>query len=160
MSRRINTGRIDPKIFFNVTELRRIEGTVRTAESRTSGEIRVMVTSDCTRRGLRKRSSAEEAEMQFVKHGLHKTREKTGVLILVLLGPRKIELRADSGIHKKVHPETWKDIVSGMEQHFRNRRFVDGICHGVSQVGERLATHFPRKPGDVDELPDDVIIGR
>jgi uncharacterized membrane protein len=36
----------------------------------------------------------------------------------------------------------------------------DAIVQAVQDVGAVLAREFPRRPDDIDELPDDVSLGR
>jgi uncharacterized membrane protein len=43
-----------------------------------------------------------------------------------------------------------------MSDHFRNERFSDAIVDAIRDIGEVLTRHFPRKPGDANELPDSV----
>ena len=43
-----------------------------------------------------------------------------------------------------------------MEEHFRKGEFTEGVVEAVRTVGERLAAHFPRRDGDVDELPNTI----
>lgn len=45
-----------------------------------------------------------------------------------------------------------------MSAHFGEGRYVQGICEAVAEVGKRLAEFFPKKPDDVNELPDDPVL--
>ena len=38
-------------------------------------------------------------------------------------------------------------------------RFTEAVVAAVQLVGEALARHFPREPGDKNELPDGVERG-
>ena len=40
---------------------------------------------------------------QFLAHGLHKTENRTGVLIFAAVAERYVEIIADAGINAKVH---------------------------------------------------------
>ena len=55
----------------------------------------------------------------FSEHGLHYTRDHTGILILVSLVEHRVEVLADRGINAKVEKRTWDEIVhildSGLE---------------------------------------------
>jgi putative membrane protein len=42
--------------------------------------------------------------------------------------------------------------------HFRGERFREGLVHAVGEVGAVLRRHFPRRPDDVNELPDRVSV--
>ena len=43
-----------------------------------------------------------------------------------------------------------------MEDHFRRGEFTEGVVQAVRTVGDQLAAHFPRRAGDVDELPNTI----
>lgn len=148
---------------FSEKDLAQIEITVQGAERNTSGEIRVMITGNCDE-DLRSVESTEtrvyeQAIREFEKHGLHATRDKTGVLVLLVMNERKFQILADSGINARFSQEEWNDLSGQASSFFRNNEFTDGICFVVREIGNRLAQFFPRKPDDINELPDGVILG-
>ncbi len=129
----------------------RIEEAIKKAEHRTSGEICVSVSrlfwGDV-------RSAAEKA---FARLRIAKTTMRNGVLIFVAPSRRKFVVLGDSGIHEKVGPEFWSEVVLGMAERFRQEDFTGGIVSGVEHVGAQLAQHFPFDAGtDVNKLPDKV----
>ena len=52
-------------------------------------------------------------------------------------------------------------MVEVVRGEFREGRFTEGIVAGVRALGDELARHFPRRPGETDrnELPDTVSRG-
>jgi putative membrane protein len=102
--------------------------------------------------------AAHRAAMaQFMAHGVHLTAARTGVLIYVTLAPRRIEVLADAGIHKKVAADEWDKTVELIAAEARAGRLSDGLTAGIRTVGALLAQHFPRAEDDVNELPDQVM---
>ena len=128
-----------------------IIGAIREAERRTSGEIRVFI----SRKEVRDPMSA--AEQHFAELGMEKTRERNGVLIFVAPRVHKFAVIGDEGIHTRCGKEFWEELAREMSGHFKSSDFTRGIVHGVKKAGELLARHFPRKPDDVNELPDEVL---
>jgi len=49
----------------------------------------------------------EKALVSFLEQGLHETRDRTGILILISLFERRVQVLADSGINEKVPENTW-----------------------------------------------------
>jgi uncharacterized membrane protein len=136
--------------FFSKLDSDRIVAAIADAEKRSSGEIRVHVTS-------RKPSNLEErARRRFELLGMTRTAERNGVLIYIAPKLRRFQILGDSGIHEKCGDDFWKDTAAAMEARFRRGDFTEGVVHGIGKVGEVLAAHFPRKAGDVNELPDEV----
>jgi uncharacterized membrane protein len=89
---------------------------------------------------------------------MDKTREKTGVLIYLLMSDRNFQIIGDEGINKKVSKEFWDDLAAHTAEYFHKNKFADGICYAVNEVGTVLKKEFPMKPGDTNELPNEVVI--
>ena len=98
------------------------------------------------------------AEAAFYEHGLHKTREGSGVLIMISLLERRVQILADRAINEKVPPATWDTVVAQLLQAIKEGRATDGLCRAISRCGDLLAEHFPARPDDnPDELSDGLI---
>jgi putative membrane protein len=93
----------------------------------------------------------------FTEHGLHYTRDHTGILILVSLLEHRVEVLADRGINEKVPPGTWNEIVGNLTAGLKSGRACEAFCKAVERCGEILATHFPRQADDRDELPNKLV---
>ena len=138
------------KQFLSKLDHDRIVAAIAEAESRTSGEIRVHVTR-------RKPKDPEtRARRRFEKLGMTKTAHRNGVLIYIAPNLRRFQILGDAGIHEKCGDDFWKETASAMEEHFRKGQFTEGILAGVEKAGRLLAQHFPRNPGDSNELQDEV----
>ena len=93
----------------------------------------------------------------FSQHGLHYTREHTGILILVSLLEHRVEVLADRGINAKVESGTWQEIVKVLTEGLKSGHACDAFCNAIERCGEILATHFPRQADDKDELPNRLV---
>jgi uncharacterized membrane protein len=98
------------------------------------------------------------ARQEFHVLGMTKTKDRTGILIFLLLEDKKFFVLADDGIHTKVEDGTWDKIANEMSNHFFQKNFRIGIVHGVHSVGVELSKFFPRKSDDTNELPNDVHV--
>jgi len=99
----------------------------------------------------------EKAVVSFVEQGLHETRDRTGILILISLFEHRVQVLADSGINAKVPAHTWDQIVDIIIDGLKNKRSAAAICQAIERCGELLQEHFPRKHDDTDELPNLII---
>ncbi len=142
---------------FTKEDLAAIAFAIGEAEKTTAGEIRVSIRQ---KRRLRERKLTieEMARREFRLLGMTKTRDRTGVLIFLLLEDRKFFLLADEGIHTKVEEGTWTKIASEMSSHFSEKKYRQGIIHGIQTVGTVLSKFFPRKYDDKNELPNEVRV--
>ncbi|MBX5484603.1 MAG: TPM domain-containing protein [Myxococcaceae bacterium] len=138
---------------LHLIDTARVEAALKATELRTSGEVRVSVSrffwGDVRR----------AAERAFERLGMTNTRERNGVLFFVVPSRHRFVVLGDSGIHEKVGDGFWRDIAQAMEAKFRAGDFTGGLEEGIRTVGEQLSVHFPRRPDDVNELPDTIDFG-
>jgi len=97
---------------------------------------------------------AECAKVSFLDHNLHRTREGTGILILICLFEHRVQVLADHGIHHAVPPESWQKVAELVTTGIKQGRTCDKLCEAVALCGDLLATNFPPRADDTDELPN------
>jgi len=121
------------------------------AESRTSGEIRVVLVHHTVT------DSISEAVKEFQKLGMQNTKHRNGVLILLAPKSRKFAVIGDKGVNELCGGTFWQEIVNAMQTAFRAREFTDGLVGGIQQIGTLLSQHFPPEADRGNELPDDIV---
>jgi uncharacterized membrane protein len=141
--------------YMNDDELLRISKTITEYEKFTSGEISVCI-KEKKPFTLKKQTLREIAEKEFFRSGLDRTKDKTGILIFLLLKEKEFYILADAGINEKVPDSEWDKIKDEMQEMFIKGNFSGGIIHGVQRTGNKLAEYFPIKPDDINEIPDRV----
>ncbi len=139
------------KEFLSKLEHDRIVDTIREAESKTSGEIRVYI-----QRGKLSVDPLIVAQKKFQQLGMRKTRERNAVLIFVAPRAHKFAIVGDKAIHEKCGEEFWRRVLDGMRVHFQNEKFSHALTEAINEVGKVLATHFPRTSANANELPDEI----
>ena len=147
--------------FLTLEEKTAIKNAVQQAENHTSGEIKVLVVGASTKpwslispaKAVRRRAQREFNAMR-ISH----TAGQTGILIMLSLKERRVEVLADKSINDKVSQKTWEDIVKIIVSHIREGKQATGIIQAVEFAGKVLAEHFPRHKDDNNELSDDVEI--
>lgn len=142
--------KLQPSRFFTEEEKDQIVRTIREAENKTSGEIRIYLERKS------KGDVIERAKKVFEKLGMTKTEKRNGILIYFSLRDRNFVILGDRGIHEKVGDDFWKAVVSRMQISFSKDDFVGGLEAGIREIGERLKKYFPRELGDINELPDEI----
>ena len=138
--------------FLSKLEHDRIIQAIHEAESKTSGEIRVLI-----QRGKLNSDPLVAAQRKFHRLGMHKTRERNAVLIFVAPRVHKFAVVGDNAVHEKCGNEFWQRVVERMRTHFQNEKFSDALIEAVKDIGTVLESHFPKTSEDTDELPNDVI---
>jgi len=99
----------------------------------------------------------EQALVLFLEQGLHETRDKTGILILISLFERQVVVLADSGINARVPEHTWDEVVALVLAGLKNGKACESLCAAITRCGELLCENFPRRDDDTDELPNLII---
>ncbi len=99
----------------------------------------------------------EKALVSFIEHGLHKTRDRTGILILISLFEHRVQILADSGINAKVPEHTWEEVDDIIVEGLKTGNACNAVCQAIERCGELLQEHFPRKHDDTDELPNLIV---
>jgi len=97
------------------------------------------------------------AEQAFYRHGFHKTKGRTGVLILVSLLEHRVHVLADQGINECVPAGTWDGLVAGIIEGIRAGKPTDAICAAIARCGDLLAEQCPASGENPNELPDTLI---
>ncbi len=120
------------------------------AESATSGEIRLFISRK------EPEDAVVAAQSAFEHLGMHKTRERNGVLLFIAPRARKFAIIGDKAVHERCGDAFWKEVALEISTHFRKGDFTDGILHGIRRAGLLLAEHFPRHPGDTNQLPNEI----
>ena len=126
---------------------------IRRAETSSSGEIRVYVSDDVVD------DPVAAAQVQFQRIGMHATAERNGVLIFVAPRSRNFAIVGDDGVHARCGQSFWTDVAEAMARHFALDHPTEAIVLGIRKAGELLCSHFPCRPDDRNELPNEVIRG-
>ncbi len=141
--------------YFSDDDFLTISNKIKEMEKITAGEIRVSIKEE---KSFLKRSRDIRllAEEEFHNLKMDETRDKTGILLFLLLKHRQFYILADSGINEKVEQSTWDDIRDEMQLLFKDGHYTEGIVLGLGKVGEILGKYFPIKEDDTNELSNKV----
>jgi len=105
--------------------------------------IRAVTSSERLRRKVQLR-----AEQAFAQHSLSRTRQRTGVLLMVSILERHVYVLPDSGIGPGIAPAQWNDVVEAVIPKLRENDIAGGFCAGIERCGVLLARACPADPGD------------
>lgn len=136
--------------FLDKVQDAKVVEAIQSAEEKTSGEIRVFVSRKAVT------TPVLAAQQQFLAMGMHKTRERNAVLIFVAPRVQQFAVVGDIAVHERCGQDFWNAVAAEMAERFKDGDFTGGIVHAVGQAGALLAQHFPHRPDDRNELPDQV----
>jgi uncharacterized membrane protein len=133
----------------------RILEAIKESEKETSGEIRVHLEKTSG-----KLSAFDRAVEVFISLKMDQTAAHNGVLIYLAVNDHAFAIIGDKGINEVVPHDFWESTRNVMEEHFRNKKFSDGLVLGIRAAGKQLQAHFPFKSDDKDELSNDISFGK
>lgn len=135
--------------------MKAIEDAIAAQERRHDGELRFAVESALPFSDLVRGISARERAIElFSRLRIWDTEQNAGVLVYLLLADKRVEIVADRGIHARVGATAWEAICGAMQREFAAGRFEQGVVTGVRAISDLLATHFPPRADNPDELPN------
>jgi uncharacterized membrane protein len=146
----VQAGDMKAREFINSLQHDEIVKAIGQAEEKTNGEIRLFISRK------EPQDAVAAAQKAFFHLGMNKTKDKNGVLIFVAPRVRKFAIIGDQAVHARCGDEFWTEVSQEISTHFRKGDFSEGILHGIKRAGKLLAEHFPRHPGDKNQLPDDI----
>ena len=145
-----------PREFFTPEEKEAILAAIKTAEQRTSGEVRLFVESKC-----HFVDALDRAKEMFAQLKMDQTAERNATLVYIAVDDRQAAVYGDEGIHQKVGQKYWEDEIQKMLLYFQKEHLVDGIVQCVKDIGDALHYYFPYdRDTDKNELPDDIVFGK
>ena len=114
--------------------------------------IRAITSSERLRAKVRLR-----AERAFAQHSLSRTRQRTGVLLMVSLLEHRVCVLPDQGIGG-IAPAQWSEVVEAVVMRLRQDDVAGGFCAGIERCGNLLASVCPARSDDnPDELSNRLL---
>ncbi len=138
------------KKFFSKAEEDIIIQSIQKVESYCESEVRVHV--DFADISI---SPIDAAIKAFNRLGMHRTKNRNAVLILLLPDRKEFAVIGDIAIHEKVGDAFWNNLHQIMRMYFEDSRFVQGTCEAIECIGLELIKYFPAT-SDHNELPDQI----
>ena len=107
---------------------------------------------------IKRRRAHQSAREHFFTQGLHRTVDRSGVLIFVAEAERYAEILADDSVALKIQESEWRPIVADLREALGRNQAGDGLATAITRCGELLARHVPPRANERNELPDKVIV--
>ncbi len=116
---------------------------------------RALVDSQTMDHSVRRR-----AEAAFLHEEVFRTRDRTGILVLLSLFERRVVILGDTGINALVQQHEWDAIVAAIVAGISAGRPAQALVEGIGACGRLLERRgLPVKPDDRDELSDELRTG-
>jgi putative membrane protein len=97
------------------------------------------------------------AQAFFLRRELFATRGRDGILLLVSLFERKVEILPDVGLHARFDAADWRAVIDAMTPLLRERRCFGALQQGVARMQALLLAKGIAGAPAGNELPDRPI---
>lgn len=124
---------------------------IRTAESHTSGEVRVHL-----ERTTGDLDIFDRAMEVFHMLKMDNTKHDNGVLIYVAVDDHNFVIYGDKGINDVVPDDFWESTKDAIVEKFKKGEFKQGLVDGILTAGQQLKKHFPWSEDTRDELSNEI----
>lgn len=118
-----------------------------------SPEVKIFLSS---RRKI-KEKVYQKAQQVFMENGLGRTENSTGVLILVSMMEKQIQILADHRISDNVAADFFDRIVEEILSEIKDDHLTEGMIKGIKQLGQELSRIVPVS-SEKNELSDKLIV--
>ncbi|NDC38784.1 MAG: hypothetical protein EBZ48_12150, partial [Proteobacteria bacterium] len=144
---------------FPAAALAAIEQAVQRSEEQHSGEMCVAIEPSLPLLGVLAGMTARQRAVElFSELRVWDTEHNCGVLLYLLLSERKIEVVVDRGIAARVAQDEWDQLCALVAEHCKAGRYQAGVEAGIQKATALLSAHFPRRPGDHNEIANRPVV--
>lgn len=104
---------------------------------------------------VRRREVGNAARAAFVERGVHNTIDRSGLLVYISWLEQEVALVADSALERSITPALLAETAARL-----TRAMPAGgaaVARVLATLAEPAAAAMPRRAGDINELPDDIV---
>lgn len=107
-----------------------------------------------TPHAMRQRHVLRAARATFVERGIHRTRDRSGLLVYVSWLEGEVALVADTGVERAMSGSARADAARALTAAFPAGGAA--VARALAELAPALAAALPRRTDDVNELPDAI----
>ena len=155
----VTTGQASGRRAFPKDLLAEIQKVIAEGEQQHRAEVRIIIEPalplDDVMEGIHPRARARTL---FSNYRIWDTEENCGVLIYLNLADRQVEIVADRGVGRLVHPAEWQAVCDTMTAQLKQAAFRDSTIAALKQLNELLRQKLPAAGERVNQLSDKPIV--
>jgi uncharacterized membrane protein len=135
----------------------RIVAAIRSAESATTGELRVFLESRCEYM-----DAMDKAKELFLQLGMANTERRNAVIVYMAIKDHQYAIFGDEEIYKQAGgPAFWQQAAAELKSYLKQGKIAEGLVVCINELASAMAKHFPYDPTITrNELPDEIVFGK
>ncbi len=111
-----------------------------------------------TPRAQMREETTARARQVFFDNRVYRTAAGTGVLLYLSLYERTAVVLAGDPVMEKLGQEAIDEVCAELTSALRAGDLAEALCATLEDMGERLGRVLPRAEGDVNELPNTLVL--
>lgn len=112
----------------------------------------------CTTTGEMQAEVAARSSQVFFDQRVHHAAGNGGLLLYISLYERMARVSADRLVLEKLGQPALDDLCAKFSERLAKGGPVSALCETIEEAGRLLASVLPREAGDVNELPDALVV--
>ena len=106
---------------------------------------------------VKREAAWRHARLHYAALGLTQPHVKSTLLLFCSAAERTVEILVDDAIGERLPPASWQPVIAAFKAAFAGGRTADAFAEAATSCADILAPLFPSKPGQVNEVPDDLV---
>jgi len=102
------------------------------------------------------REVREKSIELFQSLEINRTKDKIGILLLLSLQERKIEILVGKKLSEKISQEDLDNIVKHLSNNFKNNDFGVGFLWAIDNLSEKVTHFFPKLTDTIDDSKNEL----
>ncbi len=98
----------------------------------------------------------QRAELEFYRHRMHDTRQRSGLLLFVSLAEKKTVILVDPAVTSYIPKELMKGCVEDIAKGAAGGHLYNGLVNAIERLRPTLLERWPAGERDLDELSNRV----
>lgn len=140
--------------YISLEEKRLILKSVMEAEKQTSVEFQVHIDKSC------KGDVIEKASAVFNFIHLNKTKTKKWLLFYLSLEDQKYAIIGDKEMNEMIPENFWDLVENHMQNKINEGNLTACLSEGIKMAGDQIRNFIPKQINDINELPDEISLGK
>jgi len=108
--------------------------------------------------GERNNSANIRAELEFYRHKLSNTQNRTGVLLFISVFDHQVVILGDEAIANAIPRESWSETCENIIQGIKRKAFAQHMVSSISKMGIICGQKFPPIAGDRNEINNLMVV--
>ena len=112
----------------------------------------------CVSKADMEQQAAQRAELEYSQRVLSRTKDQTGVLLMISLLEKRSFLIAEKGVNEHFPEGTWEKALTKLSKLAHKEGIELAFCDALNDLSDQLSEKLPIQEDDTNEISNELII--